>query len=144
MKTLSSMEPVTQRLDEVQIMVQQTRSELEFYDFEVRFFYNLLDKYLAPLIDKASITRVQATVEQLKSLEEQKEEFRRVFDMFRECLDETLCDLTGDKQQINQMLQDMLQKKMDLFRAFRRFKKVFFALFEYLLHSEKADALLYE
>lgn len=144
MKTVTSIASITQKLDEIQIIVQQTRSELEFYDFEVRFFYNLLDKYLAPLIDKASIIRVQATVEQLKFLEEQTEEFKRLFDRFRDSLDETLCDPTVNEPEVNELLQNMLNKKLELFKAFRRFKKVFFAVFEYLLHTEKASELLYE
>lgn len=143
MKT-PTMAPITQKLDEIQIIVQQTRSELEFYDFEVRFFYNLLDKYLLPLIDKESVGRIQTTVEQLKGLEEQKEQFKQVFAKFRDSLDETLYQSNMENPEVNELLQNMLSKKLDLFKAFRRFKKVFFAVFEYLLHTEKANTLLYE
>jgi len=136
--------PIAEKLDEIQIIVQQTRSELEFYDFEVKFFYNLLDKHLLPLIDKESVSRIKTTVDQLKTLEQQKDAFKENFDQFRQSLDETIYDSNLDNPKINELLQNMLVKKLELFKSFRRFKKVFFAVFEYLLHTEKANTLLYE
>lgn len=55
--------------------VEQLRSEIGFYNDEIRFFRTLIDRYLLPLIDKESMPKIQETAKQLSKFEQDKDLF---------------------------------------------------------------------
>ena len=123
--------------------VQHAISDMEFYNDEMKFFRNLLDKYLQPLADKDSIARLQETGKLLSELESQKESVRIVLKGFMLKADDALQQpsLMTDEQ-LTDLYLEIREQQGAFIRSFRRFKKGLFAIMEHLLQTERLQSLL--
>ncbi|WP_407429458.1 hypothetical protein [Arcticibacter sp.] len=125
--------------------VEQLRSEIGFYNDEIRFFRTLLDRYLLPLIDKESIGKVQEIARQLSKFEEEKNLFSEETVAFLlKVKDKALESQPQLDRQDEKIYLHLLEKKNELMNSFKRFKKAFFAIMEHLLQTEKMQNLLEE
>ncbi len=143
------METTTAKSNELEILpdlyqhVHQAMSDMEFYNDEIRFFRNLLDRYLIPLSDKESITKIEETAKLLTELEKQKDTVRRVLKGFIQRADDAIEEpALMTEEQLTELYLTVQEQHAAFIRSFRRFKKCSFAVMEHLLHTEKIQNLV--
>lgn len=123
--------------------IEQIRSEMDFYSDEIRFFRILIDKYLFPLIDKESISKIQEISRQLSAFEKEKDAFSKDLAVLTRRYAETNQGLGSDSEGDNNILYfDLLNKTRLLKSSFKGLKKAFFTIMEHLLRTEKMQKLL--
>lgn len=123
--------------------IEQIRSEMDFYSDEIRFFRVLIDKYLFPLIDKESISKIQELSRQLSAFEKEKDAFSKNVAELTRRYAETSQGLESDSEGDDDILHlDLLNKTRLLKSSFKGLKKAFFTIMEHLLQTEKMQKLL--
>jgi|GEM_PF-5136116 len=125
--------------------VEQLRSEIGFYNDEIRFFRTLIDRYLIPLIDKESMSKIRETAKQLTEFEHEKDLFsEQTVAFLLKVKDKALTSHPNLDREDEKTYLQLLDEKKELMNSFKRFKKAFFAIMEHLLQTEKMKNLLEE
>lgn len=123
--------------------VMHNRSDLLFYELELRFLRNLLGRYLHWLMEAPGLSRIQPAVDKLQHLENQVNVLRTS--------NESLINRTGllvenpfaqDESRIREDFRLEKEGLQDLLTGFREVKHEIFTLVEQTLRTEKASRML--
>lgn len=124
-------------------LVKQGLSDIEFYNDEIQFFRNLIDKYILLMVDQDNFSQVQEIGRQLLKIEKQKDDLKAVTLEFMSLLEHELkSPAAGDEEGIVETCNALQLKTTELSKTLRAFKKDLFAITEHLLNDEKLQHLL--
>ena len=119
------------------------RSDLMFYDLELRFLRNLLGRYLLWLMEDSGLPKIQPAVEKLQHMENQTKVLQTA--------NESLINRVGllvenpfaqDESRIREDFRKEMEGIQELVTGFRETKNEIFNLVEQTLRTEKARRML--
>ncbi len=132
-----------QKLQSAYVVTEHWISDLKYYNDEIRFLRNVMDKYFLALIEKKNIADTRSAASKLSSLEKESGSLeRKVSEHLKH-----LSNLIGNPFPYNaQEYKDEHQRLEDamtaLMKKFRTVKQEVFRVSEYAIGSEKSKHLL--
>lgn len=128
---------------ELYILTGHWQSDMKFFQDEIRFLVNLVNKYFMFLIEDENIMKVQTVAGKLSRIDEQRSVLERKIIIHLHRLKELMEDSsTGNEDTFRNEHIALEDEIADLTKSFRETKKAVFELTENVIQSEKIKHLL--
>ena len=129
--------------EELYVLSQHWKSDLDFYKHEMKFLNKLIDKYFIWMTKDENIDKVRLIIVDLSKLAKQRA-------LLAEALQKHLSHIarimesafTYDEQSFRDEHVELEEKIATLFKGFRKLKKEVFAITEHVMESERLKHLL--
>ncbi len=125
------------------ILTEHWKSDIDFYRDELRFLHTLIDKYFIWMIKEGNISKVQSLSNKLSKIIDQKKELFNTINKHLLHLEELIENSFSHDEKMFRDEHEILEDEFTEFvKNFKVLKKEIFAITEHVIEDEKLQYLL--
>ncbi len=129
--------------EELYVITEHWKSDIEFYRDESRFLRNLVSKYFIWLIKDGNIDKVQALSSKLsKTIKEKKEFYNKIIKHFAHLEELIENPFSHDEMKIRDEHEILENQFSEFVKNFKALKREIFKVTEHVIEEEKLKHLI--
>lgn len=129
--------------EELYVLTEYWKNDMEYYTDELRFLRNLVGKYLIWLLKDENIDKARSIYNRIKETEDEKEQIHEKIKKHLHHLTELIQDPEmKDEERFRNDHIELEEKVAALAKKFRTIKQEVFSITEHIMESEKLQHLL--
>lgn len=129
--------------DQLYVLTEHWLTDMGFYNDEIRFLENLIDKYFMWLLDDQKIDNVQTLLRQLETTSKTRDALEQDIRKHLQHIEELKENaFSHDEQEYRDGQENLEEELMKFIHTFKQIKKEVFAATEEIMESEKLRNIL--